>query len=687
MNSKTAPGIIPKVFGVADFIYIGLCLTVSLGALFFFRQDLNQTLNRLTEQPVGTISYKHRAAQRRFADRVLWDRLKQESPVYNGDYIRTAELSAATVSFFAGDEIIALEENTLIQIFAFGQKNLAGALRIDLAEGGLSADVRSGAMSIHAGETVIDASAGSVINAAASDGGLAVQVLEGSAEIQQGNEKLTTAAGDVFASRGSPAGSSRVAVLSPRPGAKLLNNNETPLPVTFNWNRIGFTENETVRLDIAEDRGFTRIIQTIESGTDRAAVNLANGAYYWRVYASSEAEAEIKQSGVNGRVQVVYAPPPALISPARDEAFSFKTARPGIRFQWSSCEGASAYLVEASIDRDMQNVVWRSQVQASGGETGSVVYSGLEPGSYFWRVSPVYPRDYEGTGRASEIAGFRINRAAILAAPESQERRGEENSYFTWKQEDEAVSYTFLLSRQQDLSDPLIKQQVRDNYYPFEGRAADLVPGQYYWGVYQTDMEGNNSAPSPARALALIPPRPDSGAPQERAIPAETAAPVITEAESPSAQVGGLAQVGVTETPAAATPPRQEARPDTSRPLSAPRNLRPAAGYVLTEEIIIRDRKLDFSWAAVAGASGYIFTLYQITPGGNREIQRSRQRETTFTLTDLSLLDAGRFMWRVEALNQSTGQDGAAAESQFTVDIGEVEASQGRESGVLFGNQ
>jgi hypothetical protein len=106
---------------------------------------------------------------------------------------------------------------------------------------------------------------------------------------------------------------------------------------------------------------------------------------------------------------------------------------------------------------------------------------------------------------------------------------------------------------------------------------------------------------------------------------------------------------------------------------------------VLNEEIIIRDRKLDFSWAAVAGASGYIFTLYQITPGGNREILRSQRRETSFTLTDLSLLDAGRFLWRVEAVNQ--GQPGEAAESRFAVDIGEVEASQGRESGVLFGNQ
>jgi len=226
----------------------------------------------------------------------------------------------------------------------------------------------------------------------------------------------------------------------------------------------------------------------------------------------------------------------------------------------------------------------------------------------------------------------------------AQLSREEENNYFSWKQEDEAVSYTFLLSRQQDLSDPLIEQHVRDNYCAVDVTAASLVPGQYYWGVYQTDMEGNNSASSPSRVLVVM-----AGSPPEQAV------------VSPGAKT-------------------------TIR--TAPRNLLPAMGYVLNEQTIIKDRKVNFSWDAAAGASGYIFTLYQITVNGNREILRQNLRgETSFSFTNLSLLDAGEFLWRVEPGNQSAGQQSDAAESRFTVDIGKVEASQGRESGVLFGNQ
>ncbi|MDL2229939.1 FecR family protein, partial [Treponema sp. OttesenSCG-928-L16] len=142
---------LPKAFGPADVIYIGFCIAAFLIAAFLFWNDLNMTLTRLSEQPVGTITYKYRAAQRRFVDRVLWDRLRQESPVYSGDYIRTAELSQATVSLNTGG-IITLEENTLIQIFPE-----EGSFRIDLTGGVLSADARSGKVSIKAGDTLVEA--------------------------------------------------------------------------------------------------------------------------------------------------------------------------------------------------------------------------------------------------------------------------------------------------------------------------------------------------------------------------------------------------------------------------------------------------------------------------------------------------------------------------------------------------
>jgi hypothetical protein len=497
--------------------------------------------------------------------------------------------------------------------------------------------------------------------------------MEGSALIQAGTEKQNVAAGEVFTTAAGQR-MAQVAVRSPRPQAKFLNNGEAAIPVSFEWNRIGFSNSDNVRLEIAEDRSFSRPVLVRESSADTLTVNVTNGVYYWRAY--PESEAELKQGGVSGRLAIVYAPPPRLVSPVRDERFSFKTARPGVRFQWTAGAGATAYVIEVAANADMRDPVYRSSVQTSGDSIASVVYAGLDSGIWYWRVRPVYPRDYEGTAPVSETASFTVERVTELAAPQPQNRQEtvyleqQGNNYFSWQVENEAASYTFLLSQQEDLSNPLIQKQVRDNYYALDVKAVGLAPGQYYWGVYQTDIEENNSGISAVRTLVVM-----AGSPSERIVPSpEKPAPVQVIAET---------IVPAAVSPTAVSPAVVPAQPETPAPLAAPRNLRPAAGYTLTEAIIIRDRQVVFSWDAVTDAAEYTFTLFHVTAGNNTEVLRQTLSRTSYTLTNLALLDAGRFVWQVEAAG--AGRKSAAAESRFTVDITEIEGTQGQETGVLFG--
>jgi hypothetical protein len=664
------------VFGPADFVYIGLCAAALIAAAVLFLIDLNLTLSRLSDQPVGTIAYKRRAAQRRFVDRILWDRLRQESPVYSGDYIRTAALSQVRVSLAGGDSI-ELEENTLIQI----APERDNKFRIDLAEGGLSVDSRAGMVRVKAGETVVETSPGSAALVTATTAGLDLVTLEGSVEMRKGNERRELAAGETYHAAGVFREAAQVAVVSPRPGAKLLNTGEGPLPVAFRWNRSA--EDEQILLDIAEDRGFNRIVRTLESRGGGAVAELAKGIYYWRVYPASEAGVETRQGESNGRLTVVYAPAPRLVAPRPEELFRFSTARPGIRFQWTACEGAAAYLVEVADTPGMVNAAYRIQVQATGDETGSVVCSGLGQGAWHWRVTPVYGWDYEGIPVVSDTGSFRIERTADLAAPQLMERQEivyieeeRDAAYFAWKQEEEAVFYTFLLSQQEDLSRPVVKETVRDNYYAFDIRGEGLKPGQYYWGVYQTDMEGRDSEMSATQTLMV------AAAPPERSPQAPVRAAPAPEvpAEAPR------------ETPAPAVPAPAVPAPATAAPVAAPpsrllapANLRPAAGHTLTEEIILRDQRIDFSWSPVSGAASYLFAIYQ----GEREIFRQTAPSASFTLGDLSVLDEGTFTWRIQALpaDRNAALPGETAESRFTVELEEIQAATSNQSGVMFGIQ
>jgi hypothetical protein len=83
---------LPKYFGIRDIIVTVLFLFIAAYSINVFRIDLLQTIRLWNVESVGHVVIRKNIVQRRLADRALWDRLANESPVYLGDLIRVAEL-------------------------------------------------------------------------------------------------------------------------------------------------------------------------------------------------------------------------------------------------------------------------------------------------------------------------------------------------------------------------------------------------------------------------------------------------------------------------------------------------------------------------------------------------------------------------------------------------------------------
>jgi hypothetical protein len=648
--------------GAADFIYIPVCIAGALAALFLFWQDLNQTLLRQNEKPIGTVTWKRRAAQRRFPDRALWDRLRRESPVYSGDFIRTAAESSAAVRFSGTgnqedpwESVLEINENTLIQVI-----RTSSGMDIALDSGGVSVSSGGGDMRIRSGEAVIDAGAGSSLDAARTGTGLELQVTGGSAGVREGGESKTLGQGESLVSGGA---SRRVMVSGLKNQTTILNPGGA-LTVPVDWSTGGSGRNEKLIIDIARDRQFTRIISSVKSSTGGAGsenIVLENGVYYWRAYPESQGGADAKS--VSGRIEVIAAPAPRLLRPLEGESFSFTTEKPGIRFAWTSGEGAVSYLVETAQNPGMTGAVRSVEVQSTGAGSHSAVLTGFTPGTWYWRVTPVYPGSYQGSPRQSAAASFTVTAAFALAAPQVRampEKRyleDEKKSYFVWQQEAGAAYYTFLLSKEKDLSSPVIEDRAENNYYVLESGGA-LSPGEYYWGVYQTDAEGSRSPVSAARPLVVaagVPPAPASRT------------------------IGAAGTPGAGEAPGAdLSAGRDTAAEKPAGPIPAPRYLEPAAGSLITEETLFQNRRIRFTWRAEPEAASYIFRLYH----GGRLLLSREVSEPSFTLTQLALLDAGDFTWQVESRGNRNGE---TAESRFTISSGTAEV-QVQESGIMFGN-
>jgi hypothetical protein len=237
------------------------CLLGTTACLWLFQADLNQSLHRIDEEPAGFVVSSSRAALRRFQDRSIWDRLRKDSAVYNGDFIRTSELSRASVSL-SGGGLIGISENSLVRIFIE-----AGVSRIDFSRGSIS---------VHAGETEgitlsfggnqVKTAAGAVVTLDAGIGEevFNIQVIEGNASLISPVEERELAAGTTVSLNAEGAepeeAAVRLSVIEPPPESRFITPAEGDVPVEFLWNSSAASSEASVRIEISRNRDFRSLL-------------------------------------------------------------------------------------------------------------------------------------------------------------------------------------------------------------------------------------------------------------------------------------------------------------------------------------------------------------------------------------------------------------------------------------------
>jgi hypothetical protein len=619
-----------------------------------FRLDLFSTLDSNNEKPVGTVVIRNNVVQRRMANRVIWNRLVVDSPAYMGDLIRTADLSSATLHI--EDSIIEMGEKTLIRIQR--SPDGEGPVQIDLGEGsiGLSTGAGGGGLVLNLMGRQVEARPETTLNASTGEDGVVVQVSEGAATFIDGGgqvQEITAGAMLALDADGEERSEKAALVIQPRPNARYLKNGPEPVHINFVWNRINLDPGEPLRLEIASDRNFNRIIQVIDNLDAAADAALEVGIWYWRL-SSMESSVETGASYrvlSTERLTVAEAAGPALLSPVTDSLFRYQNDLPQLRFQWSEIEGASSYILELSEAPDFTSPRLRVQ-------TASVFFldSSLGQGTWYWRVMPIFPSVYEGSAAFSS-SSFRIEQnvvvEAVLVLPEPVIVRPEpvpvklnllypapgtslpgltalrQQTVFTWDSDGDIAGSRFILSRN---SDPFQGQPVTEINNPGNTiRLNRLEEGVYYWTVEARSPDGLISVAEPRQLQVL-------------AIPL----------------------------------------------LPSPLNLQPTGGYRIGIEELKTQARIVFSWSAVQGANAYIFTLYQQISNGQRQIiQRPPEDRTSWTLDNLSTLDSGTYVWQVEAVNRNSTnlveQRGIAGAGTFTLDVPDPSTVRIVEPGLLYG--
>lgn len=490
---------------VRDILTILICLSIATYSLWLFWKDFNAVTKKNNELPIASVSWKYKAAQRKFSDRLIWDRLQQDSPVYNGDTIRTAAGAETTVTF-ANSEL-HLGENTIIQI----QMDDTGTTSVNLTGGSLSANSSVGSkMQLKSGNVMVELQEGSSLNARAvsSDtAALSLQVIAGNAIINSADGNHSIVQGDAM-SMGTDGNISLrpITILEPASNLRLLKFEGSTQSLQFKWKLDSIPQNGQLIFESAIDKDFNQIQDQIGlSGLSSMNIDFAEGIHYWRFYIAVDG-VPVEDSIETGRVTILNADTPTPIVPLSTDNFTYRTKLPTVRFMWNGNEYASSYLFEIADNPQMQNPLVSQTTQQP-----SSIISILSAGTWYWRVTPYYTFNGIGYGVSSKVEHFTIVQQGQLNIPQPiQPSSGElvniastENEQiplFSWKRETEAHEYIVRLSQDKNMSTIAQTITTTNNYTPI------LPPsmGQWYWDVAQVDTEGNKSPASPVRSFRAV---------------------------------------------------------------------------------------------------------------------------------------------------------------------------------------
>jgi len=243
--------------------------------------------------------------------------------------------------------------------------------------------------------------------------------------------------------------------------------------------------------------------------------------------------------------------------------------------------------------------------------------------------------------------------------------------FFQWSDVEDASHYIVEVDITNEFRNPIIKKQTTATSFA----DSSLREGIWYWRVTPVFLQANDSgagnvntqtAGNSVSAFRIVknkePQTPPLFAmieePPSASVPAPEPEPKIVYIREPAPE------------PKIIYLPAPEPAPITRLP--EPQNRQPIDGYILGIEEV-KKANINFRWSEVQRANAYIFTIYQETANGRRQVTQTGPENITSQTIDIKTLGRGNFVWRVEAVN--VGEDniierrGNPGENSFVIDI------------------
>ncbi|ASD64432.1 hypothetical protein [Bdellovibrio bacteriovorus] len=341
---------------------------------FWYQSTADTRSSNSNEKPLAYVGKVVEDIQRRPASRLLWQLVNSGEPLYNGEAIRTSERGEVRIQFVDSDRYLDLEPESLIVI-----KKSEGEIALDLMEGSLFVNAKTGTAEGNAPGLVLNSANGKVdlsqASASLSKGrgdSVDVQVLEGKASIKRSDgqsKDLTTR--------------EEVKILTPLPQKPVAMDAENPEAVPFQWQ--GFPANSNVTLWVGPSRKQLKPLMKAAPNANQLMASLPFGRHYWKLVATNPQGSVAAESAIY-KTEILARYAPTMVFPTADAEVPAVQTPYDMTFKWQKGDDTRQMTLELWADEQLKNKISSNTFT----KEESFTAPGLKGGTYFWRMTTYF---------------------------------------------------------------------------------------------------------------------------------------------------------------------------------------------------------------------------------------------------------------------------------------------------------
>jgi hypothetical protein len=494
-------------FSLSDGVVTVLVGLLSGLLLYFFLTDLNAIASHGKDPALGTIFFKKQTATRKSSDSPMWERLRNQSPVYQADTLRTDQDSEAVVDFEDGLSLDMLQ-NSMLKLTARGQST-----NLDFTGGSITlhGGDKSGMVILGQNGRTVALSADAQLVLTKTSGTTSLELSQGTAQVSDGHGSQQTITPETAMDISeSGAASLRPVDLIPRvpeQGARLLSLETGKTPVKFGCEISASAKPgaSDIQIQLSGSADFASA-DSYPGTSGEAEIPLEAGTWYWRV-ASGAAHSSTRQLTLAREDSL------SLIQPQEGSDLFYRKKEPLVHFSWTASEHVAYWDLELIMgDEDFKTPALKRRTTVS-----SLSLDGLKAGKWSWRVIPHYNGTMLSAGQTQTVGHFTITQRPQMTAlvptlplegtlvqTQDLSARG---LAFTWEPPAEAQRYELTAYRSQAPgARPVATFESSSPYRivtPQElGDLAEV--GASFWVLRWFDIEGNASPAGVFRGIQAV---------------------------------------------------------------------------------------------------------------------------------------------------------------------------------------